>query len=281
MSAETYTQEQILSGIELVCSEVPEFDLPFDLDTRLDEYFAPSFGSESLGDRIGRLMGEEDAFTQLAQALAWFFGFTCSLEEWNNYFGLNATSRDEWERDFAPHFTFRRLVEFIRERAKPISLEPITMLGKPCLTAGIFRGLEQLVRQISPKATKIAPSTPIRKCLRGVLVHGLWYRLRWMFDGQLPPPPRITLSSRGFLHSLIFKVAIGVLIAIWRRDLSGVLAGIGTTFALLIPLGVIVAFINARLYPLPKGIETFGDLARYLAVVTEDQQTEAASCSTP
>jgi hypothetical protein len=42
-----------------------------------------------------------------------------------------------------------------------------------------------------------------------------------------------------------------------------------------------VAFINARLNPLPEGIETFGDLSRVLAAIILDQQTEAASCSIP
>ncbi|HTU91268.1 MAG TPA: hypothetical protein VMF69_14405 [Gemmataceae bacterium] len=287
MSAEKYTQEQILSGIWIVCSEVPELDLTFDFnisfdfDARLSEYFTPSFSSGSLGDWIGSAMGEEDAFTEFAHVLAWFFGFTCSVEEWNNYFGLNATSREEWEREHAPHFTFRRLVKFIQERAKPIPLEPITMLGKPCLTAGIFRGLEHLARQIDPKATRFGPSTPIRRCLRGVWLRLFWHRLRWMFQDQLPPPRQITLSSRGFLHSLLFKFSVGLLIAIWSGDLSGVLAGIGTTFALFIPLGVIVAYINNRLNPLPKEIETFGDLSRVLAAIIQDQQSEAASCSTP
>jgi hypothetical protein len=164
---------------------------------------------------------------------------------------------------------------------KPISFVPITLLGKPCQTAGSFRGIEQLVQQTNPKGSRFAPSTPIRERLRGVPLQRFWNRLRWMLDDQIPPLPRIKIASRGFLHSLIFKFCIGLLIALWKRDLSGVLAGVATTFALFIPVGVIVAFINNSLCRLPKGIETFGDLARYLAVIIADQQSEAASCSTP
>jgi hypothetical protein len=62
---------------------------------------------------------------------------------------------------------------------------------------------------------------------------------------------------------------------------AGVIVAFIVSFVLFIPVGVMVEFINARLNPLPEGIETFGDLARVLSAIILDQQSEAASCSTP
>jgi hypothetical protein len=275
MSAEKFTQEQIFEEICIYWREDLGLEKPFELDSRIDHHLS--------NDDFWKLIGlaEECDFADIISGLEECFGFSCLDEEWIRYFGLSARSREEWLQKFAPHFTFRRLVEFIEEHVKPISFEPIPLLGKPCLTAGIFRGLEQLVEQTNPKATRFAPSTPIRERLRGTPLRRFWNRLRWMLDDQIPPLPQITLSSRGFLHSLFFKIGIGLLIAVWRWDFSGVLTGIATTFALLIPIGVIVAFINERLCRLPEGVETFGDLARVLAAIILDQKTEAASCSTP
>jgi len=213
--------------------------------------------------------------------LQWTFGFKCPKKEWDTFLGLHIKDPSEWEKTIAPRLTFRALAEFIREKLEPISFEPITMLGKPCLTAGVFRGLERLTKQIDPKVRQFAPSTPIRARLRGFRLRSFWSKLQWIMEDQLPDPPQITFRSRGCLHSLIFKLGTGLLIALWQRDLAGLLEGLGVTVALFIPVGVVVAFINAQLNPLPKGIETFGDLARVLAAILLDQQTEAASCSTP
>ncbi|MHB1426013.1 MAG: hypothetical protein ACYC3I_22850 [Gemmataceae bacterium] len=269
MSAEAYTQEQILCGLRIIWGEVLDSEEPLKLDMRFfDEFRA--------GGRF-----EEIDFGDVTWRLQRDFGFTCALVEWKTFLGLPIQDTDVWERDIAPRLTVRALIDFIRDRLEPISLEPITLLGKPCLTAGIFRGLERLAGSVDPEVIRFGPSTPIRNCLCGLRLRCFWNRLRWIVEDQLPPPRQITLSSRGFLHSLLFKFCLGLLIAIWRRDLAGVLTGIGTTFLLLIPMGTIVSFINERLNPLPEGIETFGDLARVLAAILLDQQSEAASCSTP
>ncbi|HTU22852.1 MAG TPA: hypothetical protein VMG10_32735 [Gemmataceae bacterium] len=268
MSAEAYTQEKILRGIRIYWQEHLGIEDSFLPDMRIDYHL--------------RQEGwwEEIDLMDVAYSLERTFGFTCSRQEWLEYFG-DGLDAEEWEHLAGPRLTFRGLADFIRERLEPISLEPITILGKPCCTAGIFRALERLASQVHPNVRRFAPSTPIRRCLRGVRLHRFWSRLRWIFEDQLPPPPEFHLSSRGLFHSLIFKLGVGFVVALWRRDLSGVLTGILTTFALLVPVGIIVAFINQRLNPLPEGIETFGDLARLLAAILDDQQSEAASCSTP
>jgi acyl carrier protein len=269
MSGETYTQEQILSGIRILWREMLNCDSPINPDMSL----IAQLKDEGIFDDID--------FADMLFRLEILFGFKCRMKEWEHFLGFDIRDINEWERTLAPRLTFRALADFVRERLEPIALEPVSLLGKPCLTAGIFRGLQQLAEQIDPKVRQFAPSTPIRSRLRGFRLQLFWSRLRWMIEDQLPPPRQFTFRSRGFFHSLLFKLGAGLLIALWKRDLTGLLEGIGVTFTLFIPLGVIVAFINTHLNPLPKGIETFGDLARVLAAILLDQQTEAASCSTP
>ncbi|HEY7428299.1 MAG TPA: hypothetical protein VH682_28960 [Gemmataceae bacterium] len=269
MSANTFTQEQVLSGIRILLRESLGCESPFNADMSIHHYFQ----TEKSWDGVDIL--------EFVCEIEDLFGFNCSGKEWYSFFGVPIRDAEEWEKTVAPRLTFRALADFILERLNPIAFEPVNLLGKPCLTAGVFRGLERLAVEVNPRVARFAPSTPIRQCLRGVRLHRFWNRLRWMLEDQIPPPPEIQLSSRGLLHSLVFKLGVGVAIALWKRDLSGVFAGILTTFALLIPLGIIVGFINQRLNPLPEGIETFGDLARVLTAIILDQQSECASCSMP
>jgi acyl carrier protein len=270
MSANTFTQEQILSGIRIFLRENLGCESPFDADVRIHDYLETEKWWDGL-DIMDFVYGLEE-----------LFGFSCSRKEWNDYFGVSVRDVEEWKKTVSPRLTFRALADFIRERLNPIALEPVTLLGKPCLTAGVFRGLEQLAVQVNPRVGRFAPSTPIRQCLRGARLHRFWNRLRWMLEDQLPPSPEIHFGSRGLLHSLIFKLGAGLTIALWRRDLPGAIFGILTTLALFIPVGMIVDSINKCLMnPLPEGIETFGDLAGVLSAIILDQQSEAASCSTP
>jgi hypothetical protein len=269
MSANTFTQKQILSGIRIVWREELNFKSSFDPETRIDAQVNAE--------------GDFDDFdiAELICALQWIFNFTCPRKDWEIFFGCHCRDVSEWEKTGASRCTFRGLADFIGERLNPVSLEPLTLLGKPCLTAGIFRGLEQLAVQVNPRVVRFAPSTSIRQCLHGVRLRRFWNRLRWMIEDQIPPPPRLDVRSEAFFNSLLLKFIIPLLIAGARRDWAGMIVAFIVSFVLLIPIGVMVEFINARLNPLPEGIETFGDLARILAAIILDQQTEAASCSTP
>ena len=128
MCAERYTQEQIFSGLRIIWRDVLAYESPLDLDMRFIDEF-----------KGGGLLEEID-FGDVIWRIQWEFGFTCDVEEWNTFLGLPFQDPDAWERDVAPRLTVAALTAFILERLKPIAFEPIAMLGKPCLTAGIFRG---------------------------------------------------------------------------------------------------------------------------------------------
>ena len=269
MSAEKYTQEQIFSGLRMIWRDALDFRTPLHLDMN----FMAEFKAGGAIDEIDIF----DVFYRIQRE----FGFTCAWEEWKAFLSLPTVDEDKWNREVAPRLTFRALAVFIRERLEPISLEPITLLGKPCRTAGIFRALERLAGQVHPAVKPFGPSTPIRARLKGFRLCRYWSRLRWIVEDQLPPPPQITFPIWRFLNHLFVKLGIGSLIALCRRDLGGLLEALAVTLLLFLPVGMVAAWINAQLNPLPKGIETFGDLARVLAAILVDQQSEAASCSTP
>jgi hypothetical protein len=259
MPAEMYTQEQIFCGIRTIWREALGYEEPLDLDTRFfDDFRGGVLEDLDFGDVIFRMERE--------------FGFSCAVDEWNSFLGTPIQDVDVWERDIAPQLTFRALVDFIRERLEPISLEPITLLGRPCRTAGIFRDLERLVGQIHPAAIRFGPSTPIRARLRGLRLHQLWDRLRWITEDRIPLPRRIKLGCGGFY----VKIGIGLFIALWNRDLEGLWLSLMVTALLFLPAACVVEILNSQLNPLPKEIKTFGDLARYLAFVTENHQPQGA-----
>jgi hypothetical protein len=260
MSAEMYTQEQIFCGLGLIWRETLGYEEPLDLDMRFFDDF-----------REGGLHGEID-FGDVIFRMEKEFGFSCALKEWKTFLGTPIQDVDVWQRDIGPQLTFRALVDFIRRRVEPICLEPITLLGKPCLTAGIFRALECLAGQIHPAVSAFAPSTPIRARLRGLRLRRFWDRLRWIMEDRIPEPPRIKLGCGSFY----LKIGIGLFIALWHRDLDGLWLSLKVTALLFLPTAFLVEFLNSRLNPLPKEIQTFGDLARYLAVITVDQQPEGA-----
>jgi hypothetical protein len=268
MSANQFTQEQVFSGLRIIWREVLDYETPLDLDMRFMDEF------------LNGGMLEEIDFGDVIYRLQRHFGFTCARKEWKDFLNLPAQDFEEWKRDIAPRLTFRALVNFISERLKPISFEPITLLGKPCLAAGVFRGVEQLVHQIRPKAQRFGPSTPIHERLSRWQRHALWDRLRWITEERIPKPPTVAIPNHHIGRGLWLKLVFGILIAVWQNGLKGVVIGLAvgvwSSYILCIILGVILGVINYRINPIPDPIETFGDLARYLALVTVDQQPQGA-----
>jgi hypothetical protein len=198
-------------------------------------------------------------FADMYDELKEFFGFPRALDEWVDHFRLTSPTED------APKFTFRALAEYIQARVEAVAMGPITILGKPCATAGVFRGLEGHVRQIDRNVERFGPSTPIRERLRGNALHQFCRKLHWVSLGRVPAPP-----VPSGIRLAIFVTLVGALMFAWffaRLD--------SVRFAILIGfLSPIFVFGCAALLesvfvllpsPLPKQIVTFGDLARFLA----------------
>jgi hypothetical protein len=267
MSDKRYTMAQIYCGLRQFFTEHLGCETPFEPRTPWVEYLK----SEGLWDDFW----EEDA------ALGYFFGY--SGRDWVEYATGGVEDRSQWEATVAPFLTFRSLAEFIREHAAAVSLEPVTLLGKPCATAGAFRGVEGLARQIDPKIPRFGPSTPIQTRLRGPRLYRYWDRLRWVTEDRVPTAATSAFLERLHdftLRTLLGKLGLAVLASLVLGDWDTILVSTGAVFLLLILAGW--SFWLWKMYrvnPLPEGVHTFGDLARFVVQNSGPTQHRWASCS--
>jgi hypothetical protein len=256
------TEDQVLFGLEQFWVRHLGCDSPFEPGARLG--------------RTEWLFDEADLADHL-DALGDFFGLSCPPQEWAEFLGLAVTDPREWEENVAPRLTFRGLAAFIAARVETIPLEPVSLLGQPCLTAGIFGGLEQLVAQVHRRARHFGPSTPIRRRLRGPRLRLFCERLHWIGQGRLPAPPRLTITRRALDHYFWGKAAAAILTAVLVGDWSVLCTGFLVGLLLLIPLAAVVTFLNEWwIDPLPAGARSFGDLARLLAEASAGLQQRYA-----
>ena len=154
--------------------------------------------------------------------------------------------------------TISALADFIRVRIKPVSFEPVSVLGSPpCPAAGYFVGMSELVQQVRPDAERFGPSTPITHVLPSCSLQVFWRRLSRAAGRSLP---ELSFWLNHLANILLIVsvacLAFGVLVdwaflaAVWLLCLKGIQFG---------------WWLHRRANPLPQGIVTFGDLARHLA----------------
>ena len=155
-------------------------------------------------------------------------------------------------------FSIAALADFIRCRMKPVSFEPVSVLGSPpCPAAGYFVGMSELVQQVRPNAERFGPSTPITQVLPSHSLSVFWRRLSRAAGRSLP---QLSFWLNHLANVLLIAsaacLAFGVFVnwaffaAVWLLCLKGILFG---------------WWLHRRANPLPQGIVTFGDLARHLA----------------
>lgn len=92
-------------------------------------------------------------------------------ESLNERFGTDFT-RDEWKSALAPmkRRTLKDVCALIALRARVPVIEAATVLGKPCVAAGAFLTLRELLRRRNAEVSDLRPSTPIEAFAR---THGL------------------------------------------------------------------------------------------------------------
>jgi acyl carrier protein len=236
---------------ELDCKE------PLTPEARIDSYLKRS-----------RLWDDMDLAEVIAEVEE-HFGFDAPAEDWAEFFGTGIREEKQWEAEVGPRCTFGALADFIVRHVPPVSFDAVAQFGTNCATAGAFRGIELVARQIRPDLGALRPSTPIRDRLRGRKLDTFWNRVRWMSGDALPPlhaPWRhglrraVLVAFLALLAGLVLSLAHGT----WTWLVLS-----ATGFALL-RLSLEVAVYCES--PLPSGIDTFGDLARLLA---DKRQAEA------
>jgi hypothetical protein len=244
-----YSFSQIWCGLNILFREHLGADGPFDRNSRIDEYLK-SWGLWEELEIPGIIMS--------------FFGFSCSSKEWKAFFcqGKQVLNPQEWEETIAPKLTFGALADFIGKHCEGVSLKPLNLFGKSCLTAGIFRDLEDITRKVYPWLGRFGPSSPIRKHLAGLRLLNWWERLRWVTEEKLPPLDQSRVQGLQWLAFLVFlEVVFALVLAGFFKDWINLPRELPVFFSLIYLEHKLFQLIN----PLPEGIDTFGDLARYLA----------------
>lgn len=106
---------------------------------------------------------------------------------------------DDWESEWLPpaRRTVGELCERIAESAECVEPQPVTLLGRPCLSAGTFLTLRTLLARAGVESNQIMPSTHLFPYLHNSsrplylvlyqLAPGLVYDLRW------PTPSEVRL----------------------------------------------------------------------------------------
>lgn len=187
--------------------------------------------------------------------------FYVSDELWLTFIQLPGGSIDwkRWEKEVAPKLTVRAFAEFIDAMSAKVSFEPISLLGaSPCPVAGYFIGMTTLVQQMAPATPRFGPSTPIRNILKSRRELRLfWKRLERTSGLALP-----------HLSFWLIQIADVLLVVSTGYLLFGVMinwAFLATFWILLVKCLLVCQTLYQRVNPMPRGILTFGDLARHLA----------------
>lgn len=249
-----YTREQILNAL------YPLLEDSFGIDP--DEKPLPG---EPIDAHLKRMdvWHDSDLF-DLFRRCEKTFGFKVTPAEWKAFFEGGAADAADWERNVAPRMTYEALADFVIDRTRAISFEPVEIAGRRCGPAGAFYGICEAAGQVLLKVERFAPSSSILRHLGRSRVETLWERLSWDRLDALPPLRRCwsdRFASGVFLWDFAMGAVGAAFLCAGEPDLTLLFAAFASL--LLVPYLVLRRLEN----PLPNGIVTFGDLARRLAEV--------------
>lgn len=253
MDAQRYTQSQVLYGLQEAWEDATGVDDPFDADTQIYTHM--------LADGSWDELDLADIFYRMEK----FFNFTCSINEWKDFFGFDVAERsfEDWQEEIAPQLTFGSLAAFIAARA-PVaaSFAPIPVFGRYCDAAGVFTGIQQVAKSLRKDCPRFAPSMRIIDVMRGNNLDQFWMRVRWMTEHAPPALPQFWRDITFLAGNFGFLIAVCGAVAAW----------IGSDPVWLIPaISISVAVYSIAVFykevanPLPSHIETFRDLSQLIA----------------
>lgn len=194
------------------------------------------------------------------------------LRQWLNWLGA-PNNKDAVAA--AQRLTLGDLAKFIAERAHGLQIVPEVVLGKPCLPAGAFRAIEEVVRREAPWTPEFAPSMRISAVLRGGEARQVWERLRWLSNNTLPPR-RMYWTDR--VRDMLFS-PVWFVLAPLGAFAFGVWVGsffiflMTAVLAFVIPASVLRG-IEFWLDPIPASHQTFRAVAYYLAKAADRTETD-------
>jgi len=260
---------RILSALQEVLNETTGKEIPFTADTLYGDYckFTKCWDYVDLAE-----------FRFDIEA---YLGVDVLPDDWDRLFGLSIHDDEEWQERIGSKLTFRDIAVFIRDRTRIISIEPATILGKPCRPAGAFRTIVGVVSELLPLKEAFAPSAKIDETFTAEDLSTIWYKLRWLSENRLPPLRNSPMGNIVDKVSLVvhgpglFFSGMGAFVGLvaWAKAIFDPGATLPawpllaiSTFALLIAS----SRWQIRYRRAPKHIQTIADLAR--AMVVEPKQ---------
>ncbi len=210
-------------------------------------------------------------------------GVDLSIDDWKFLTGQDlCKSKEEWETKYAPMFTFGRLADLIASRAKLGTIRPATIMGATSLSAGAFKRIEMIAREIDKRIASFAPSTPILDRFRGRKLRQFWARLRALSGNRVPSMVSSKIDRAlewlGGLSGILLCLFFYGIIAWELATLIGLSpASQVTSWWFVFAFPPVALFVSTRLLLLvvdrirppssilPNGIETFRDLAMLVA----------------
>jgi hypothetical protein len=195
--------------------------------------------------------------------------FWCDLVDWRR---LGRALDTEWKLGL-PDASWRAVLEpegsrtlgdvcsFIAQTAVMPSIEPLSILGLKCLTAGAFLAIRSTLQESGVNVDSVAPSTPLGPIARrhpGVFIGPIA-----KFAPNALPDVKI---SRPLYEFSFWVLIFGFVVGLAGSFISPILTGGGDVLA---GLGWIGGWISTR-FLLPSRVtigdlRTFGDLARLVA----------------
>jgi hypothetical protein len=156
----------------------------------------------------------------------------------NFWFNLTLT-RDEVRAAATParKRTLRELCQFLATRIEAPAIEPVTVLGRPCLSAGVFLIVRTILAQAGADVSQLAPSSSLGSYLRDHFM--IFARdISKLSPGTFPrieeaERPTISLKWVGIVSAVI----VGFVALAWSVDrevlncCSSVLAALLATFS--------------------------------------------------
>lgn len=250
-----HTVEEVLDIIGVVSGFVRDGD---DTGRRA----LPSVTMDAFTDAGDPLSSCRKHYLRLFAALEAYFDFGAEPGEWEPL-ARNTTPMNE-------------VAEFIAARARRPALQPLRVLGQPCMEAGVFEEIRRLCGATTDRTLHLGPSTRILDVLSSKQCESLAWRLHRHFPGIYRHKP---LWRRDFLgkasgFSLLGMVLFTVLSALVVTErgpallLGASCACVAVCLAPVVLLTLIAsAIVERRKGPFADNIRTFKDLVRALMKV--------------
>ena len=199
----------------------------------------------------------------LHEALTAILGLSASLDEMIEF--LNAREVREGRATFVRcDRSAGEFAEWLLQRSRFPPMGAANICGKDCKAAGVFLGLTEIARELRPDADRIAPSTPLLDIVSIEDLVVFWERTHLSAGRSVP-----NLRSGAFVGCSSFAVSLVAAAVVGLRGspiIAVLLAVCGYGGMWLVEWR---ASARRESDPenriLPKGVRTFGDLARAIA----------------